>query len=155
MRNLGSIYKQKEDNDKAKEWYQKALENGNGEAASGFAEIDKDNARKYFENAAKLDHPYDVFTQGWYAEITDNNPTKAMEYYQQAADLGSVLGLNYIGEIYREGKGVPKDYKKTESYYLKAAKKENGGFAMCQIGHYIIMEEMESYKITKRPWSGI
>ena len=138
IRNIGVSHENLKELDQTFLWYKKAVESGNAQAALDLSRLDfiggKDEARKWYEKAAKLGHPYGVFMQGWYAENTDNNIQKAMEYYQQAADLGSVGGFNYIGEIYREGKGVPKDSKKAESYYLKAAKKKDGGFAMCQIG---------------------
>lgn len=138
MRNTGLSYEGLKELDKAFLWYKKALESGNAQAALDLSSLDfiggKDEARKWYEKAAKLGHPYGILMQGAYAENTDNNPTKAMEYYQQAADLGIVEGLNCMGYIYETGKGVPKDAKKAESYYLKASKKADGGFAMLQIG---------------------
>lgn len=138
IRNIGVSHENLKELDQTFLCYEKAVESGNAQAALDLANLDfiggKDEARKWHEKAAKLGHPYGIFMQGWYAENTDNNIHKAMEYYQQAADLGSVGGLNYIGEIYRQGKGVSKDSKKAESYYLKAAKKKDGGFAMFQIG---------------------
>ncbi len=121
MRNLGVIYEIKKDNDKAKEWYLKAIENNNGEAAEGLAKIDKDNARKYYEQSAQLEHPYVVYAMGWYAENVDNNPTMAMEFYQQAVNLGSTQAILAIADLYKEGKGVTADAKKAEKHYKSAA----------------------------------
>jgi len=109
------------DNDKAKEWYLKAIENNNGEAAEGLAKIDKDNARKYYEQSAQLEHPYVVYAMGWYAENVDNNPTMAMEFYQQAVNLGSTQAILAIADLYKEGKGVTADAKKAEKHYKSAA----------------------------------
>ncbi len=121
MRNLGVVYEVKKDNEKAKEWYLKALENGNGDAAEELAEIDKDNARKYYEKAAEFGHPYGVYMQGAYAKIYDKNPTKAMGYYQQSAALGASSALNRVGEMYNDDK----QYAKAFPYFKKAVIKGN------------------------------
>lgn len=123
MRNLGLSYEEKKDNDKAKEWYLKAIDNENSEAAFALVNIDQNNARKYYEKAAQLEHPRGIYGVGWYLENQDANSTKAMQYYQQASNLGSVLAIHAIGNLYKEGKGVAKDYLKAEEYYKKAAVK--------------------------------
>ncbi|TGN22534.1 tetratricopeptide repeat protein [Empedobacter tilapiae] len=105
MRNLGLVYETKKDNEKAKEWYQKA---------------------------AQMGHPRGFYFLGWYAD-KDGNTTKALEYYQQAVDLGDVAGLLGIGDLYKQGKSVTKDYKKAEEYYKKAAVKDRSE-AMYKIG---------------------
>jgi len=119
MRNLGLIYEVKKDNDKAKEWYLKAIKNNNGVAAEDLAKIDKENARKYYEKAAQLGYPIGLFWEGVYAELYDKNQTKAMSYYQQAADLGSAVAFYKIGEKYYDAK----DYTKAFPYLKKAVAK--------------------------------
>lgn len=123
MRNLGLIYETLQDYVKAKEWYLKAIENSNGDAAEELAKIDKENARKYYEKAAQLGHPIGMFWEGVYAELYDENQTKAMSYYQQAADLGSAIAFYKIGEKYYDAK----DYTKAFPYLKKAAAKGNSG----------------------------
>lgn len=129
MRNLGLNYEEKKDSVKAKEWYQKAIDNSNVQAALDLAGIDKENAREWNERAAQMGHPFGIYSLGWYAENKDKNSTKAMEYYRQAAELGSVAGLFAIGEKYYDDE----DYIKAEEYYKKAAVKGSSN-AMYQIG---------------------
>lgn len=118
MRNLGLLYaQQKKDTAKAKEWYQKATDNGNAEAAVQLANIDRNNTRKWFEKAAKMEHPHGVYVIGLFAENEDNNLTKAMEYYRQARDLGSAAGLHKTGKVYED----KEEYDKAFPYYKKAA----------------------------------
>lgn len=135
MRNLGLVYEIQNDHEKAKEWYLKAIDKENAVAASDFAMVytEENNKRKYFEKSAQLGHPNGIWGLGWYAENIDNNPTKGMEFYQQAADLGGGKGLYGIASLFKEGKGVIEDYKKAEDYYKKAAVKSNAD-ALYKIG---------------------
>ena len=121
MRNLGVIYEVKKDNDKAKDWYLKALENGNSVAGINLTDIDKDNARKYYEKAVQLGHPFGLYMQAFYVKNYDKNNAKAMEYLQQAADLGGAAGLYGIGEKYYE----EENYIQAFPYFKKAAAKDN------------------------------
>ncbi|QWD13276.1 sel1 repeat family protein [Polynucleobacter paneuropaeus] len=41
--------------------------------------------------------------------------------YQKGAELGSAAAYNNIGELYRQGKGFPKDKQKAVEYFKKAA----------------------------------
>lgn len=120
IRNLGVIYEQKNDIDKAKEWYQKAIDKGNAQAANDLARIDTVNSLKYNEKAMQMGHPNGSYLLGWY-EDKIGNATKALEYYQQAADLGSAAGLYGIGKKHKD----VKDYTKAFPYYKKAATKGN------------------------------
>jgi hypothetical protein len=46
---------------------------------------------------------------------------KAMECYQQSADMDNAYAYTGIGDLYRYGKGVEQDYAKAAEYYTLAA----------------------------------
>ena len=50
-----------------------------------------------------------------------NKLPDAISAYQEAGKLNSGAAYNNIGELYRDGKGFPKDFKKAEEYFVKAA----------------------------------
>ncbi|KAH0789867.1 sel1 repeat family protein [Histomonas meleagridis] len=50
------------------------------------------------------------------------NP-KAAEYYEGAANNGNVTSMSIIGEMYRDGDFIKKDYKKAKKYLAMAAQK--------------------------------
>ena len=121
MRNLGVIYTKKGDTEKARELFQQALDRGNAQAAFDLADIDIEQKRKYCEAAATLGSSIGIRVMGWYAENVDNNPAKAMEYYQQAATLGSLQGFLSMGDLAVSEKGIVKDAQKAEKHYKSAA----------------------------------
>lgn len=129
MRNLGIIYKLKNDEEKAKEWLLKALDNGNAVAADDLFYLDKSNRRSHFEKAASLGDPLGLYWMGYYVENYDKNMTTAMDYYQQSADLGSSYSLYTIGDKYYERK----EYEKAIPYFRKAITK-NSTMAMYKLG---------------------
>lgn len=49
---------------------------------------------------------------------------KAMEWYEKAADLGSTIAMNNIGQMYEYGLGVKQDSDKAQEWYDKAAAAE-------------------------------
>lgn len=121
MRNLGVVYEVKKENENAKEWYLKAIDKGNSQAARDLAWMDGiNNPLKYYEKAMQMGHPSGSYSVGWYAD-KEGNGTKAMEYYQQAADLGSAYGLGQVGKKYYDAK----DYIKAFPYLKKATAKGN------------------------------
>lgn len=62
------------------------------------------------------------FNSGMYAYSTGNYDDAAREF-QDCANRGEVQGEYYIGLLYEEGQGVPRDYKTALTWYTKAAKK--------------------------------
>ncbi len=44
-----------------------------------------------------------------------------MQWFELAAEQGNADAMFYIGEIYKNGKGVMKDINKAAKWYLKAA----------------------------------
>lgn len=47
--------------------------------------------------------------------------TKAVEYYQMAAEQGLAQAQNYFGYCYYNGKGVEQNYTEAVKWYRKAA----------------------------------
>lgn len=66
-------------------------------------------------------------------EEKENNYKEALEYYQQAASLGSSEAIKNIGNFYRDGHAVEIDYKLAMKYFQGAAKLGNAK-AMNNIG---------------------
>lgn len=62
------------------------------------------------------------FSSGLYAYSVGNYDDAAREF-RDCANRGEVQGEYYIGLLYEEGQGVPKDYKTALSWYTKAATK--------------------------------
>ena len=54
------------------------------------------------------------------AESTDLD--QAMTWFQKSADAGNAKAMYYIGVLYHDGKGVPKDAVKALDWFTKAAK---------------------------------
>ncbi|EJK65627.1 hypothetical protein THAOC_13493, partial [Thalassiosira oceanica] len=80
---------------------------------------------------------------------------KALEFYKEAAELGSIQALFNIGNAYNEGEGVQQDMAKAEEFWTKAAMqgfvlaRSNLGWLEAQKGnndravrHYLISAKM-------------
>ncbi|MFL6546932.1 MAG: caspase family protein, partial [Candidatus Udaeobacter sp.] len=59
--------------------------------------------------------------------------SEAMPLFQAAASSGNAEGLRYLGEVYKNGLGVPPDYIQARQWYEKAAAAGDAG-AMNAIG---------------------
>lgn len=79
-------------------WYQKAADQGNGEAY-----------RRLFE----------LYENGWGVAA---DPKKATDLMTKAAELGDCEAQYRLGEWYEEGSGVEKDYQKAMYWYEIAVK---------------------------------
>ena len=51
--------------------------------------------------------------------------TKAVEFYQKAADQGNAEAQVRLAGLYEYGEGVPEDHEKAEELYKKAADQGN------------------------------
>ena len=101
---------QKEDDlDKAKELYESAYELCSEAAEDGDAEA--------------MHHMGDFFFRGNELLEIDKNPSKAVEYYEKAANEGFAQAMNMLGVCYSNGKGVGKDILKACWWYEQAAAK--------------------------------
>ena len=58
---------------------------------------------------------------GVYYYTKDNNYTEAVKWYSKAAASGLAKAQYNMGQLYREGKGVPQSYKEAAKWYKKAA----------------------------------
>ena len=69
-----------------------------------------------------------------YGEGVEQDYTKALEWYNKAANAGNAVAMNNIGYMYDYGKGVEQDYTKALEWYNKAANAGNDT-AMNNIGY--------------------
>lgn len=51
------------------------------------------------------------------------NDAKALAFFREADRLGHMKAGRWIGLLYANGKGVPRDFKKAASWYKKSADK--------------------------------
>ena len=59
-----------------------------------------------------------------YSDSGVTDYTKAIQYYEKAANLGEVEAINNLGDIYYNGNGVEIVYKKAREWYEKGAEKK-------------------------------
>ncbi len=137
------------DAQKAIEYYQKAGESGHKheigeifEARDGYLAIadmyligegvpqDDQKALEYYQKAyhSKAD-AYEALGNAyrdhgtrmtWNLPASVRNIPKALKYLKKAAELGSMDANTSLGDMYKRGEGVPKDYDKAVDYYWKA-----------------------------------
>jgi TPR repeat protein len=123
------------DNDKAREWYEKAADKGSVDAmvslgvlyanGQGVAQ-DYAKARQWYQKAADKGSADAMYKLG---NLYDDGHgvaqdfAKAREWYQKAADKGSVEAMFTLGLHYDYGQGVAQDYAKAREWYEKAADK--------------------------------
>ncbi|KAG2193167.1 hypothetical protein INT47_009600 [Mucor saturninus] len=58
----------------------------------------------------------------------------AIEYFQKAADGGDPDGCNFMGDIYKYGRGVALDYEKAFQYYVKCDEACHNNMVFCDEG---------------------
>ena len=90
-----------QDYTKAKEWFEKAAEQGNANA--------QNNLGNLYENGLGVEKDY----------------TKAKEWYEKAAERGVATAQYNLGFLYHRGLGVEQDYTKAKKWYEKAAEQGN------------------------------
>jgi len=84
---------------------------------------DKESALYYFQKAAKNNHPDAYFMIGkMYIESKGpkENMTLGMDYLNQSVEKGSGPAMEYLGNLYYEGKTVKQDYYQALHLYKKA-----------------------------------
>lgn len=57
-------------------------------------------------------------------EELENKEYKAFKWFAKSAEQGNVEAMFYLGECYRNGKGVDEDYKKAFEWFAKAAEQD-------------------------------
>lgn len=80
-------------------------------------EVDEEKANTYCFEAAMLGHIRSLLSLGG-----RSSGQKAIKYYSQAAEKGSVQALFELGNMYKNGFGVDCDIYKALDYYYKANK---------------------------------
>ena len=108
------------DQDKAIEWYIKAIESGNMEAGTKLRNLEKKVIEKLVKNG---DIDTIIKLAEYYEEIKDY--LTAFFYYEKAAEQGNATAQFNLGYFYDEGLGVEQDYKKAKEWYEKAAEQGN------------------------------
>ncbi len=119
----------------SKEWLIKAVEEGDIDALYNLGAICTNQEEKidYFIQAAKKDHPEANYSLGEYYGKNNQTKEKSFEHYKKAADLGHTQAQYEVAHCYGNAKGVAKDIKQMEKYYLLAAEKEEI-FAQLKLG---------------------
>lgn len=125
---LGNIYNDRGDLNKAYEQYEKAIELGD---PRGYCRLikrdvsrDPDSVETYINKLVEsndigsINYAGNVLLE---AKYDNKNLVKAFELYTIAANLGSTDGLHNMGLCYEKGYGTEKDPEKAFEYYLKAA----------------------------------
>lgn len=134
MRNIGVLYRyglgRDKDLEKAKEWYIKAVNKGNSEAAYDLgstihleSQETRGDYEKWYLKAAEMGNPYGSYMSATIVGYKD--PSKRLEYTLKAADLGISGAMVEVGNIYQKGESVEKDYNKAAEYFKKAMVKGN------------------------------
>jgi hypothetical protein len=123
----------------AVEWFRKAMENGNaiaeqylvdlydrGKALPGKSKQEnRKEALTYFQrlagegNAGAQFVMGNTYLHGWFG--VDRNPAAAVDMLRKAADQDMAFAQHIMGDLYWDGKGVPKDKTEAVKWYLKAA----------------------------------
>lgn len=120
---------------KCESWFQKAFHNGMYAAADNlyqyYTKGDEDliapqphKAKDLWKTGAELGYPID---QHFYADdLSDAGKiAEAAEWYKKGAQNGQPECWFHLGELYEEGKGVPKDLSYAAECYTKAVTPTN------------------------------
>ena len=123
----------------AVEWLRKAMENGNaiaeqylvdlydrGKALPGKSKHENwREALTLFQrlaaegNAGAQYVMGNTYLHGWFG--ADRNPAAAVDLLRKAAEQDMAYAEHMVGDLYWDGKGVPKDKQEAVKWYLKAA----------------------------------
>lgn len=104
-------------------------------------------------NKAKKNDGAAYYDIGYGYGIELKNYSKAMAWYQLAANQNNPFAQNSIGVLYDNGFGVSQDYYIAMDYYLKAAG-NNDNVAKENMGEHFYMDR-EYKSINTKHWSGI
>ena len=121
---------------KAAFYLKTAADNGNVEAMFIIGNSIPD-AIVYLENAANKGHIPAMISYAYKLDQEMNQPEKAAEYYQKAADQHDPDALCNLGVLYENGRGVAKDIDKALSCYREAAML---GSSLGQYNYAVLLE---------------
>lgn len=138
---LGPPTSDRLDYKKSKYWLKKAAKNGHGNAyyLLGLQYIiDEENFKKaftcynnaldesnYIDEITKSDILYELGEMYLDGLGTAKNYTKAIQKFEEAANLGNAKSQYQLGKIYFEGKITKKDYKKSLYWFDRANNKNS------------------------------
>jgi TPR repeat protein len=130
---------------KAREWYAKAMANGDADAIARTGllyelglgvEKNYDKAAAYYQRAIAADSALGYAHMGYLYETGKGVPRdreKAAEHYRRGMEKGDYLAMTRLGFLYQLGRGVGKDeYKAVELY--KQAVDHGQPLAMTRLG---------------------
>lgn len=127
-------------------WYRKAAEQGDRRAQLAVGDfylkgirvpVSIQTAFDWYEKSALLgsvqaqSNVGDLLTLSRYSALQNFN--EGAEWYKKAASAGHAHAGTRLGQLYEEGKGVPKDLQLAANWYLQAAEKGNAS-AQCRLG---------------------
>ena len=99
------------DIDKAVEWYNEAAKNGSSLAAIEIINLGRETEMTHLHNGRKHYNDKDKSA----------NIPKAIEYYEKAATANKGEAYYYLGRIYTEGEGIPRDLEKSFKAFKTAS----------------------------------
>ena len=127
-------------------WYEEAADAGNDNAMFSIWSMYKElmegiegqklDYQQLLECLENEDHEWAMINIGYmYAEGLGvyKDYQKALEWYEEAADRGSILAMNIIGKMYWNGVGVRQDFEQAMGWFKEAAARGNA-LAMARIG---------------------
>lgn len=118
-----------QDFQQAGQWFLKAAAGGDALAMDYLAIMfskgegiprDERQARRWWEKAAEAGDIDSWDRVGVSLEI-DNDLQQARQWYEKGATAGSAEAMRHLGELYEQGRGVPRDHAKAQEWFDKAA----------------------------------
>lgn len=144
---LGRAHDAARNYSQAREYYQKAADEGNLYALTNLAwysiygtdgQVDMAKGIRMFEQGANAGNPYAQASLGWLYREGYNGTRKdydeAIKWYRKSAEQGYANGQATMGWFYREGLGTARDLTLSLEWYKKGA--EGGDInAMSSVGY--------------------
>lgn len=111
---------------------------------------DEKQSRYFLERAAAYGQPDAQYRMYWI--LKSHSPEKAIALLKESANDGNPKSLRELGDLYREGQGVPRSAKEAERCYRKAAEKGHL-HAMYELSKILVLDNagqkktlVEAYK---------
>ncbi|KAK8840589.1 hypothetical protein M9Y10_030800 [Tritrichomonas musculus] len=143
---IGLLYEQKQDYNKAKEYYELSAQQNDSLALNilgllyknGFGvKQDYNKAKEYYELSAQQNNSDALNNLGhlyYNGHGVKQDYNKAKEYYELSAQQNNSGALNNLGNLYKNGFGVKQDYNKAKEYYELSAQ-QNDLYALNNLGN--------------------
>lgn len=163
MNRLGLVYHDSRfglrDYEKALEWYMKAVELGNGAAATNIGNLymdgegvekDQKAAIAWYEKAAQMGDSGPLASCYYKGKGVARDYKKAMELYLKALDSTSVSAADnandacfYIGMMYRDGLGVKQDYAASLEWFTRGSEEGDPDCTFALARQYMLGQGVE------------